>query len=390
MDTYKPLISIVIPTKNRYFYLKKLLELIDGFGHKEEIEVIVQDNSTDNTEFLQYFESMKYANIKYYYTEGVVPISYNSDLSIRNSSGEYVCFLGDDDGVTKYIVECCKWMQKNKIDVVYPDGYYYYWPDGHPSECYKGSMKWPKMEFKMVIRDSQQELKKLLKEGITTDGTLPRLYHGIVKRDVLDCVWEKCGSYFPGASPDISNGVALSFVVDKFATIQFPICYSGASKSRGGGAVAMKHQGTTDFKSLPFLPENIEEIWYKRVPKVWTAPTIYCESAIESMRNMGHEDLIELIDFEKLYVYFVAHFSYFKSSAYNLTSNKALLFLRSKWIVVKKYWNGGIRVFKRKILHVNPDDGYIFIHNLDDIIAANKFVEKQCEGKNVEFYMQTN
>lgn len=381
------LISIVVPTKNRYPYLFKLMEVIDSF-HSDVIELVIQDNNEDNTPILDFFKlNGKKDYIVYDWHKEQMPIYLNSDLAVRNSSGEYVCFIGDDDGVSRYIVDCCKWMQKNKIDVVYPDGYYYYWPDGLASERYKGSMRWSEMECKMVIRDSQFELKKLLNEGITTDGTLPRLYHGIVKRNVLDRVWNKCGSYFPGASPDISNGVALSFVVDKFATIQFPICYSGASKSRGGGAVAMKHQGTTDFKSLPFLPDNIEEIWYKRVPKVWTAPTIYCESAIESMRNMGHEELIDKIDFEKFYVYFVAHFSYFQSLAYCLTSNKVSLFLRSKWIVVKKYWNGGIRVFKRKILHMNPVSEYTLIHNLDDIAAANRFVEKQCEGNKIEFYM---
>lgn len=381
------LLSILVPTKNRYPYLFKLMDVIESF-QSNNIELVIQDNNEDNSIILDYFEKNgKKDYIVYDWHKESLPIYLNSDYAVHNSSGEYVCYIGDDDGVSRYIVDCCKWMQKTKIDVVCPDGYYYYWPDGHPSERYKGSMKWSEMDSRMVIRDSQQELKKLLKEGITTDGTLPRLYHGIVKRVVLDRVWEKCGTYFPGASPDIANGVALSFVVDKFATIQFPICYSGASKSRGGGAATMKHQGTTEFKSLPFLPENIEEIWCKRVPKVWTAPTIYCESAIESMRNMGHEDLIDKIDFEKLYVYFVAHFSYFKSLAYALTKNKTSLFFGSMWIKLKYYWEGVIRIFKRKILHINPDKGYFFVHDLDDIIAVNKYIEKQCVNKNIKFHI---
>ena len=381
------LISIIVQTKNRYSYLFKLMEVIDSF-QSEDIELVIQDNNEDNSTILDYFEKNgKKDYIVYDWHKESLPIYKNSDYAVRNSSGEYVCFIGDDDGVSKYIVDCCKWMQDNKIDVVYPDGYYYYWPDAHTSERYKGSMRWSEMDYRMVIRDSQQELIKLLNDGIITDGILPRLYHGIVKRSVLDRVWEKCGSYFPGASPDIANGVALSFVVEKFATIQFPICYSGASKHLGGGAVAMKHQGTTDFKSLPFLPENIDKIWYKKVPKVWTAPTIYCESAIESMRSMGHEDLIESINFEKLYIYFVAHFGYFSSLAYKLTSNKAYLFLGSLWIKIRRYWEGGIRVVKRKILHINPDDGYVFINNLEDINAVNMFIEKQCEGMNIEFHL---
>ena len=381
------LVSILVPTKNRYPYLFKLMEVIDGFQSKD-IELVIQDNNDDNSTILEYFrKNGKKDYIVYDWHKESLPVYKNSDYAVRNSSGQYVCFIGDDDGVSKYIIDCCKWMRENDIEVVFPRGYYYFWPDAHISERYKGSIKWSELNTKMVVRDSRHELNKLLSDGITTDGILPRLYHGIVKRSALDCIWEKCGSYFPGASPDIANGVALSFVVDKFATIQFPVCYSGASKHLGGGAVAMKHKGTTDFKSLPFLPGNIEDIWYEKIPKVWTAPTIYCESAIESMRNMGHEDLIEEIDFEKLYVYLVAHFSYFRSLAYALTNNKSALFLGSMWIKLKYYWDGGIRIFKRKLLHINPDKGYSFVHGLDDIVAVNNYIEKQCDNKEIKFHI---
>ncbi len=380
------LLSILVPTKNRYPYLFKLMEVIESF-QSNDIELVIQDNNEDNSTILEYFEKNgKRDYIVYDWHKESLPIYKNSDFAVRNSSGEYVCFIGDDDGVSKYIIDCCKWMRESEIEAVYPRGYYYFWPDAHVSERYKGSIKWSELECKMVIRDSKQELDKLLSEGITTDGTLPRLYHGIVKRSALDCVWEKCGSYFPGASPDIANGVALAFVVDKFATIQFPFCYSGASKHLGGGAVAMKHQGTTDFKSLPFLPDNIEDIWYSKIPKVWTAPTIYCESAIESIRNMCHEDLIEKVEFEKLYVYFVAHFGYFKSLAYALSKKKASLFLGSLWIKLKYYWEGAIRITKRKLLHINPDKGYYFVHGLDDIVAVNNYIEKQCENMEIRFH----
>jgi len=364
------------------------MELIDSF-HSNNIELVIQDNNEDNTPILDYFrEKGQKENIVYDWHKETMPICLNSDYAVRNSTGEYVCFLGDDDGVSRYISDCCKWMKNNNIDAVYPRGYYYYWPDAHIADHYKGSLKWSDLNCEMKIHDSRQELSKLLSEGITTDGVLPRLYHGIVKRTALDQVWDKCGSYFPGASPDIANAVALTFVIDKFATIQFPICYSGASKHLGGGAVAMKHQGTTDFKSLPFLPQNIEDIWYSKVPKVWTAPTIYCESAIESMRKMGHEDLIEQINFEKLYIYFVAHFSYYKTLAFKLSKRKIPLIFGSWEINMLKYLNGAIRVFKRKILHKNPDNGCHYVHNLDDIIAVNQYIEKQCHGISPDYFIK--
>ena len=99
------LLSIVVPTKNRYYYLKFLIQLIENL-HSEEIEMVIQDNSDDNKEFLEYLNLKKYNFIRYDYIEGQIPRSDNSDKGILNSTGEYICFIGDDDGVTKYIVDC--------------------------------------------------------------------------------------------------------------------------------------------------------------------------------------------------------------------------------------------------------------------------------------------
>ena len=39
MKVNRPIVSLVVPTKNRYFYLKKLIQVVDGFGNKDFIEL---------------------------------------------------------------------------------------------------------------------------------------------------------------------------------------------------------------------------------------------------------------------------------------------------------------------------------------------------------------
>ena len=51
----KKLLSIIIPTKERYEYLEKLVELLITFK-ENNFEIIVQDNSQDNSKFLSYFK----------------------------------------------------------------------------------------------------------------------------------------------------------------------------------------------------------------------------------------------------------------------------------------------------------------------------------------------
>ena len=104
----QPLLSLVIPTKDRYYYLKYLIMLVDSFNF-DDFEMVIQDNTCDNLEILKFLEGYQYSFVKYYHTKEQLSVKENSDLAILHSSGEYVCFIGDDDGITRYIVDCVKW-----------------------------------------------------------------------------------------------------------------------------------------------------------------------------------------------------------------------------------------------------------------------------------------
>ena len=106
------LLSIVVPTKDRYYYLKYLIELISSFN-TSDIELVIQDNTYDNQEILNYLNEYLNPHVKYYHIKEHLSQSENSDKAILNSSGEYVCFIGDDDAVTRHIVDCVKWMKSN-------------------------------------------------------------------------------------------------------------------------------------------------------------------------------------------------------------------------------------------------------------------------------------
>lgn len=370
------LLSIVVPTKNRYKYLKYLIQLIKGF-QSDDIELVIQDNTEDNKEILEYIEKENFVHLRYFHSTDHLSVSQNSDLAILNSTGKYVCFIGDDDGVTKYIVDCCKWMEDSGIECVTPTGFVYRWPDVVSSDFLKGTLMYSKPQKQMEILSTSVILNDLMKQGMINRGRLPLLYHGIVKRATLNKIWDTCGSYFPGASPDIANGVALCLVMDKFASSTFPYAYSGASQHLGGGAAKLKHQATTDFKSLPFLPKNIEQIWNPKIPKVWAECTIWCESSTEAMYKMKREDLVGAVNYEALYVHFVSMFPFYRSYAYKLTANKTMLFIRSTKKLLIVYRNK-IKNRIRRLISKKSDTSEISC-NLSNILEANIFLESICE-----------
>lgn len=301
----KKLLSIVVPTKDRYKYLKYLIELIAGLN-SDEIELVIQDNSDDNKDFLVYLDKLNYSFIIYNHTSGQIPMSVNSDKAVLNSTGEYICFLGDDDGVTQRIVEGVHWMKENGVEAVKPVVPSYYWPDAKEGRDINQSATifYKKYDGKVRYLSAYDELIKVLKAGIPDRGDLPLAYHAIVSREAMDRIYNKCGTYFPGNSPDIANAVALSLVVKKYAIVNSPWTISGKCVFGGGGVSAPGKKYPPDISDMSWFLPDAEKHWDKLIPRIAVGETIWPESAISALKKMGREDLLEIINLKKLYSYF--------------------------------------------------------------------------------------
>lgn len=93
-------LSIVIPTLNRYEYLKRTLEYVIPQVQKniDQVELVICCNaSKDKTD--EYVKSLqaKYAFIKYKYFDEYVEVGQSLIRSVNEATGEYVVLWGDDD-----------------------------------------------------------------------------------------------------------------------------------------------------------------------------------------------------------------------------------------------------------------------------------------------------
>lgn len=367
----QPLLSIVIPTKDRYNYLECLLELIYGFK-SDQIEVVLQDNTNDNTEILRFMDEKKYPNLVYNHIAHQIPISQNCDKAIKKSTGKYVCFIGDDDGVTRFIEDCVRWMDQNNVEVVLPETISYYWPDAvyTVSGNTPGRLIIPEFTNKITKVSTQTVLKEIMDLGFINRGRLPLAYHGIVRRDTLEKIYNICGTYFPGQSPDIANGVALSLVTDSYYHVSFPIVIPGAGSRHGGDIGKMKNHAA-EIDDVPFLSPTAKKEWEKQIPRIWTGETIWCESAVKALRNMGHAEMVKDVNFEVMYAYFIAYHYPLKELAYNLTSHKVALFLKSNYLFAERVFNAVVRRLKMRFI---KDRSQIF--GVDTIITAEEILCK--------------
>jgi glycosyltransferase involved in cell wall biosynthesis len=385
----KPLLSIVVPTKDRYEFLKPLIILIKSFEY-EEIELIIQDNTKDNEEIIEFLKNFNYTNLKYFHTLKQISIARNCDLGILNSTGKYVCLIGDDDGVSGHILSAVKFMDIHKIDVLKTAQLAYKWPGYNSSKVAKFSsvlfLAFYNKRFKRL--NPHNELIKTLKNGGNVVNMLPKVYHGISSRATLDKVYSIGGTFFPGSSPDMANAVAMSFVTNNFVYLDFPVIIPGNSQ-RSGGDARKHNNGFAEISSVPFLPENTEKNWENFIPKIWCAETIMPETACKALKYMGKANFIEEnLNIEKMLAFSIVQNSRIFSLAIGKSNNKFLLIYYLFYLfsvkILKGLFNKAIYNIFSIVYFIPTYSGGIFnyknylivIKKINSIKEANDYILK--------------
>ena len=284
-----PLLSLVVPTRNRQKYAISLLQGVQAFD-APELEVIVQDNSDDST--LQEFVSgLSDPRIRYFYCAEPLTMHQNFDRAIDKARGEYVCAIGDDDGIIiPAALASLRQAKAIAADAILTEIYAYSWPGvEHPIWGNMGGRVFTRRAFpraKVGLIDPRVELEKLYARGSVGGlGLLPRVYHGYVSRESLRKLMEACGTYFPGSSPDMANAVALvPFVKTMYFDTRFTLI-SGHSPNSGGGQGSRKqHHAELEQANLPAATITN---WDPRIPRFWSGTTIYAQSVMEAARAVN-------------------------------------------------------------------------------------------------------
>lgn len=167
-----PILSIVVPTKNRYRTLRVLIEAILNWK-AQDFELIIQDNSVNNSEILESIVGFRTdKRLKYFYEPKSLTLVENCELAIEKTNGEYICFIGDDDGLVEETTEICKWLKANEIESASFRKASYLWPDVEErlkgNSSLTGILHIPLAKGKVQLVDSKKSDKDIKKKGGTT------------------------------------------------------------------------------------------------------------------------------------------------------------------------------------------------------------------------------
>ena len=338
------LLSIIIPTKDREFYCKRVLDYMLSIDD-DRIEFVIQNNGLSD-ELDEYVKEKSDNRIVYKHVYEPLCQVDNSDQSIALSSGLYLCFIGDDDIVLPNIMQYVEYAIKNKIDTIAEkNAIGYIWPS---ERCPTGKLYFKPTGDSVEAVINQQECVDLyLRMGCCEtpkDYKLPVLYHGITKRECIENVKKETGHYVGGSSPDSFTSVALAKYVKRQVIIDNNFSIWGACpKSATALNVVGGHCGTLD--DAPHLKYRGKYDWDYLIPKYYSVQTVWAESAVTALRETN-SPTAENINLKELFC-----------SAYLLNTSIRKLIIKQTQLCIKQnginpipFWLGCMFLMPGKII----------------------------------------
>ncbi len=380
----KYLLSIIIPTRNRQFYLIKTLEQILSLINNK-VEVIVQDNSDDNS--LKNNLIFSNLNIKYFYDSKRLSFVDNFSRAISNASGKYLIIIGDDDGILPNLLHYLEFANNNNIDVLVPRiSIEYFYPNSVKiKNKSNGTLRFIETTGKISRVKGKNEIVKLLKYGSIdyTQLKLAKLYHGLVKKSILDKINFISGNYVGGLTPDIYLAVSLSLLSDSLYYIDLPLTIAGVCPQSGSAYSSNKlHVGK--YEDAPHLFGRVNYKWSNLIPKFYSVETIWADSALAAIKDIYFSNYINYFSTFFLHLFLFLKYKAFRkiifnSFKFNTKNISALQFSYIFLISLSQYFS--YYFFKIFLKIKRLKNRKVFLNGIDDIKDATMLYLRYLERK---------
>lgn len=303
------LVSVVVPTHNRSKYaipcVKSLLEI-----KSDRLQIVVHDTSNDDCALAAWAVAQTDSRLVYVHWKNRLSMTENHERAIELAEGEYVCLIGDDDTVSARIIEAAEFAKSEAIEMLTPQvKAFYYWPDfrtrfygaAHAGRIYLDDFSGGCMQY-----DVKARLDIALHEACQGTDALPKLYHGLVKRRLLDELRQRSGKIFYGTSPDMSASISLSLIGKTYSLIDFPFTMPGGGGGSNSGRSAMgKHKG--DLKSDPHMKPFTDLRWPPELPMFFSVETVWAHAAWATLDGLGDKTRQAQFNLARLYALCLFH-----------------------------------------------------------------------------------
>jgi glycosyltransferase involved in cell wall biosynthesis/pimeloyl-ACP methyl ester carboxylesterase len=239
-----PRFSIVIPTRQRADTLRFAIETALAQTHPD-FEVVVQNNGNDpaTNDVVAAFASPR---IVLHGSDDILPISENFEAALNASGGEYVAFIGDDDGMMPNACAVCDALMSDRpmLGALHWTPHNYDWPNSlRETARNRLVVNFPGSAAGTIC--ISRDLLLQLYDGTLIWTNTPLIYNAcFVRRSVIEKVKAFCGGvYFAGPVQDVHSGIADLWAMEQYLHIDRPLSMCGASGHSNGNALFVGSSG---------------------------------------------------------------------------------------------------------------------------------------------------
>ena len=130
-----PLVSVLLPTRNRLEFLRYAIETVLR-QDDPDWEIVVSDNSSEE-DIAGHVDDLGDDRVRCVRTPSFVPVTDNWNNALDYSTGRYVVMLGDDDGLMPGYVRRMRELVERfrEPDLIYQGAWLYAYPGVDPDEA---------------------------------------------------------------------------------------------------------------------------------------------------------------------------------------------------------------------------------------------------------------
>ena len=218
-----PRFSVVVPTRHRPHTLRHALATIVNQNH-DSFEIVVADNAS-GPETRALVEQMADPRVVYLRSDVPLTMSANWERALAACRGEWITFIGDDDGLMpEALAECDAVISAHAVRSIRQQYAIYIWPCADSiSEANRLQVH---LGRSVRLESGRQALKTMAAQP---DGApIPLPYHGWIHRSLYK-KGALSGPIFQGTDPDVYAGILLAALTEEFVSQDRPLSVMGIS-----------------------------------------------------------------------------------------------------------------------------------------------------------------
>jgi hypothetical protein len=286
----KPLISVLVPTKDRAAVLGPCLATLTRIDDPD-LEIIVSNNaSTDGTaELLDRIGDPRLVVVA---PDAAVAMTDNFELAMSHARGDYVVAIGDDDGLLATGWRALRQVvEAERPAVVNWQPLQYGWPSD-PANPVDGTLVIKAAHLRSGHRrvPTAPIFEAFVAGRIRRYRQGANIYHGCVSRSAIEAVRGRIGRYFFANAPDVGATIANLKVVGDIVQLGSPVSIGGSSRYSTGGSMKRfaNRQGMASVHQwISQAPTSADALMLPR--EVRSVHAITLDSLVQVMDRFGDD-----------------------------------------------------------------------------------------------------